>query len=487
MEKNKTDKKEIKGPVSQEKIFKIMLIVTFAVAGIFFLKNVITKSVQGVIVIGVCLFVFWLIQFLMKKLHVSQLRQQLVMCICLVLLTFIISLSTGDFYSDDFPLFLAVLAVSGLYLEPLYTNIQTVLITIMLIALYIINPDKADPLSQYIMCVVCFDVAAFIINLVIKRGRAFIQISMMRAEEAEQLLNSMYKVSEELKASYDNSASRIDGMRTVNEQLEENTKELRRGSLDITQGTKEVEIACEDVQERMQVTENQIGDLNREVKNVEESLEQSKTNIEQMDSHMSMVKKTVDETNRVFALLQEQIQEISKVAEHLTTIDSSTKMLALNASIEAARAGESGKGFAVVAANVQELAVESNSCSVQVIHVVNNMKSQIEQTTEQLKESLYAIDSSMESMNELSKGFDGLMDKFSSLYENIEKQNENVSDVDKIFDSLKEKVLEMSASSEENQSVVESIVDAMGSYKNHMNLVVEDAKQLQELSAAMVK
>lgn len=395
MEKNKTDKKEIKGPVSQEKIFKIMLIVTFAVAGIFFLKNVITKSVQGVIVIGVCLFVFWLIQFLMKKLHVSQLRQQLVMCICLVLLTFIISLSTGDFYSDDFPLFLAVLAVSGLYLEPLYTNIQTVLITIMLIALYIINPDKADPLSQYIMCVVCFDVAAFIINLVIKRGRAFIQISMMRAEEAEQLLNSMYKVSEELKASYDNSASRIDGMRTVNEQLEENTKELRRGSLDITQGTKEVEIACEDVQERMQVTENQIGDLNREVKNVEESLE--------------------------------QIQEISKVAEHLTTIDSSTKMLALNASIEAARAGESGKGF------------------------------------------------------------DGLMNKFSSLYENIEKQNENVSDVDKIFDSLKEKVLEMSASSEENQSVVESIVDAMGSYKNHMNLVVEDAKQLQELSAAMVK
>lgn len=395
MEKNKTDKKEIKGPVSQEKIFKIMLIVTFAVAGIFFLKNVITKSVQGAIVIGVCLFVFWLIQFLVKKLHVSQLRQQLVMCICLVLLTFIISLSTGDFYSDDFPLFLAVLAVSGLYLEPLYTNIQTVLITIMLIALYIINPDKADPLSQYIMCVVCFDVAAFIINLVIKRGRAFIQISMMRAEEAEQLLNSMYKVSEELKASYDNSASRIDGMRTVNEQLEENTKELRRGSLDITQGTKEVEIACEDVQERMQVTENQIGDLNREVKNVEESLE--------------------------------QIQEISKVAEHLTTIDSSTKMLALNASIEAARAGESGKGF------------------------------------------------------------DGLMNKFSSLYENIEKQNENVSDVDKIFDSLKEKVLEMSASSEENQSVVESIVDAMGSYKNHMNLVVEDAKQLQELSAAMLK
>ncbi|MBQ3546723.1 MAG: hypothetical protein IJA34_17325 [Lachnospiraceae bacterium] len=480
-------KKEVKPPVSQEKIFKIMLIMTFSVAGVFFIKNVLSKSLQGAIVIGVCLFVFWLVQFLMKKLHVSQLKQQLVMCICLVFLTFIISISSGAYYSDDFPLFLAVLAISGLYLEPLYTKIQTVLITIILIALYFINPDKADPLSQYIMCIACFDVAAFVINLVIKRGRAFIEMSMVRAEEAEKLLNSIYKVSEELNESYNNSSSRIDGMRVVNDKLEENALELRKGSLDITQGTKDVELTCADVHERMKVTENHIGELNREVKNVEVSLEESKNNIAQMDSSMNMVKKTIDETNSVFTLLQEQIEEISKVAERLTNIDASTKMLALNASIEAARAGESGKGFAVVAGKVQDLAVDSNSCSTQVIKVVKNMKTQIEQTKEQLLESVSAIDESINAMSELTDGFDGLINQFDSLYENIERQNENVSDVDKIFERLKDKIAEMSASSEENQSVVESIVDAMESYKNHMNLVVEDAKQLQEISSTMIK
>ena len=33
--------------------------------------------------------------------------------------------------------------------------------------LYLINPGKADPLSQYIMCVVLFDLTAFILYLLI--------------------------------------------------------------------------------------------------------------------------------------------------------------------------------------------------------------------------------------------------------------------------------------------------------------------------------
>ena len=38
---------EKKMPVSQEKIYKIMLFMTFGVSAIFLLKNIIAKSVQG--------------------------------------------------------------------------------------------------------------------------------------------------------------------------------------------------------------------------------------------------------------------------------------------------------------------------------------------------------------------------------------------------------------------------------------------------------
>ena len=90
-------------------------------------------------------------------------------------------------------------------------------------------------------------------------------------------------------------------------------------------------------------------------------------------------------------------------------------------------------------------------------------------------------------MGDLENGFDDLIERFESLYGNIEEQNRNIINVDDIFGDLKNRIAEMSAYSEENQSVVEAIVDAMNDYKSHMGLIVDDAKQLYEISANMME
>ena len=216
-------------------------------------------------------------------------------------------------------------------------------------------------------------------------------------------------------------------------------------------------------------------------------MSESKENMQTMDAQMQSVKKTVGATKEVFSQLQQQIQEISEATKQLTSIAANTKMLALNASIEAARAGESGAGFAVVASQVQALALDSNNCSDQVILVVSNMQNQIEMTTEQLAESVEAIDNSLESLVGLESGFDGLIHSFASLYENIEEQNKNVKNVDSIFEDLRSKVGEMSTYSEENPAVVESIVEAMMAYKDHMNKIIDDTKTIHELSSSMLE
>lgn len=480
-------KKENKSPASHEVIFKTMMYMTFGVGSVFFLKNLLTKSFQGALAVGICLVVFAVVVTGMKKMQVPQVKQQLILCICLVFLTFFISANSGSYYSDDFPLFLAVLSLSGLYLEPSYTKYQTILITVLLLILYFLHPEKAESMSQFIMCLVILDVAAYVIYMVIKRGRAYIELGNMRAEEAEHLLRSIEKVGDELKESYENSNSRIEGLREVNERLEENANELRKGSAEVIRGTNEVQDTCVDVQERMQVTENHIESLNAEVKMVEGALEESKRHMVELDGQIQSVKDIVGNTNEVFKILQERIVAISEATEQLTAIAASTKMLALNASIEAARAGETGKGFAVVATNVQDLAYDSNQCSDKVIRVVEDMKSQIEHTTAQLSESVDVIENSLISMGDLENGFDDLIERFESLYGNIEEQNRNIINVDDIFGDLKNRIAEMSAYSEENQSVVEAIVDAMNDYKSHMGLIVDDAKQLYEISANMME
>ena len=156
------DKKTIKKPMSEQGIYKNMMIAVLSVSALFFVKNILSKAWTGAIVIGVCLGVFSLLTFLMKKKQVQQKIQQLVICLSIILLVFCISLNSGSFYSDDFPLYLAVIALSGLYLVPKYTLIQAALIDILLLVAYFIHPEKADPFSQYIMCVVILTICAFL-------------------------------------------------------------------------------------------------------------------------------------------------------------------------------------------------------------------------------------------------------------------------------------------------------------------------------------
>lgn len=480
-------KEDVRGPIPQEKIFKIMMTMTFVVDAVFLLKNIIDQAWGGVIAIGIISVVFLAGVLSMNKLNASQYTKQLMLCVCLPLIVFFISIFSGDYYSDDFALFLSVVALCGMYMEPMYTKIHLVEIPVLLLLLYVINPNKADPISQYIMCVALTGVAIYVMMLVIKRGRAFIGLSMKQAEEAKKLLASIKDVGEELQVNYEHSSGRIGGMQKANQSLEQNTQELRKGSDEITQGTKDVEATCDEVHGCMQVTEGHIEALNNGVKHVEEAMSESKSNIQLMDEQMQSVKRIVAETKGVFSLLQEQIEEITDATEELTKIASKTNMLALNASIEAARAGEAGAGFAVVANQVQTLASDSNSCSARVSGIVSNMKAQIDVTSSRLLDSDEAISNSINSLDGLEDGFDGLINSLDSLYDHIEAQNSNVGSIDSIFGHLRDKVGEMSENSELNQSVVETMVESLNTYKEQIDYIIGDIKDISELSASMLE
>lgn len=480
------DEKKFSKPINEDFIYKFMLIITIVVCGVFFIKNVISFNLGGMIAIGACLLVLGLALLIMKLMKIDKRKKQVVVCIMLMFVVFIISLFSGNFYSDDFALYLAVIALSGVYLEPTTTIIQMALVNVLLILQYIIHPEKADPLSQYIMCMVLTTLTAFLFYQVIKRGRGFIQVGDDRNTETEELVASITKAGTELQQNCETSAQRVEGLKEASDKLEEKTKELQNGSDSIVESAKDIVHSFDSVHQTVQSTEEQISIMNTEVKRVEDALADNKKHMREMNDQMSSVKTAVDEANEVFAKLQKQIMEISAVTDQLNSIASSTNMLALNASIEAARAGQSGAGFAVVASKVQELAVDSNRCSGQVVEVVNAMQSQIEITTEQLAESTEAIGASIEALSGLQTSFDDLTEQFEELYDNIEAQNTNVTKMDSVISQLENRINEMSACTEENQTYVDEIANAVQLYRNHMQLVVDDTQQVNDLSASML-
>lgn len=472
--------------MSPERVFTVTMILTLAVAAIFFVKNLLGGDTRGAITIGVCLVVFGAAVFLMKKLHAPAALQQMVLCILLVFLVFFISLNSGDYYSDDFPLFLALIGLTGLYLEPKATLVQTIAIVIALVAMYVIHPEKAESLSQYIMCVGIFVIAALINFLVIRRGRAFIEVANQRAQEAEVLLNSIRNAGEQIQLNYENSNRRVHEMAEINDRLEQDTMNLRHGSETVHTDSGFVAASCSEMQDTMQATGRGIEAINSEVSNVGQALSDSRRHLRQMDDQIQSISGTIHSTVEVFSSLQQQMQSISTLSGQLSTIAFNTKLLAINASVEAARAGHHGAGFAVVANEVQTLATESTTCSNQVTDVVDTIHRQIGETTRQLDESTQAIQTSLGTLNEMEAAFDTLIGQFQTLYENIQEQNSNISSMSHSFGTLREKVSDMSTSSSENRAAVDSIVDAMNDYRTHTEQILSDTRKLHDLSSSML-
>ncbi len=451
-----------KAPITQEKIFKVMFLITIAVSAVFFLKNLLGGAIPQALMIGGTLSVFGAVFLILHLNKAKEVTKQMVLSVSLMVLIFVIALNSGAYFSDDFIMFLAVIALTGLYLEPKYSIIQLVMATCFLIIMFVLHPEKADPLGQYIQCVGEFVLTGVLFIQTIKRGKAFIGIGEERAKEAEGLVDSMKEMGEELNYDFTKSSTRINN----------NTAELQKGSRSIVESAINMQGSCEDVQDRIIISQQSITELNEQVTRFEMALRENQANIANMEQHLHAVTTTVNEANEVFQAMEQKMGEVADIADQLGDISFNTTILSLNASIEAARAGESGAGFEVVASEMRQLSNNSNVFSEQVSEVVKGLMSEVAETAQQFSDSTKALAESKTSMVELQESFERLTKQFDALYGNIATQNNNVNEVGNIFHDLRRRVAEMQSYSADNQKSVGAIIDAMDLYKVNIEKVI---------------
>ncbi len=460
--------KESKTPMSHESIYKIMQWLPIVVSAAFFVKNASVGNTAAMVTIGVCLAVFGALLIVMKARNVRLFVREYALAVALPILVCVISLNSGASYSDDFSLYLAVIALTGMYLEPAFTRTQFVLVDICLLIMYLVHPEKAESLGQYILCAAVFTLAAVLFYLVIKRGRSFIEMSEVRAKESEALLQSIRSMGVELQQDFEDSSARI----------EVSTQGLQEGSDSIARGAGEVSDSCHVVRDKIKETGDQIGLLNENVKQFEEVLLDNRKNMGVMGEQMEAVSDIISQSGDVFRTMEEQMHEIAGIAKQINDISFKLTLLSLNASVESAHAGESGSGFEVLAGEMRDLSESSTNFSDQVADVLKELLKKVAETSKKVSGSEAALVHSKESMAQLSESFERLDKQFNELYENIERQNRNVNQIDAIFDTLHMRVADMHSSSITNQNAVEAIVDAMEIYKGNVGRIVENTQSI---------
>ena len=464
--KNEKNVQDRKAPITQEQIFKIMLMVTISVSVVFLFKNILSGALQEALMIGATIIVFGALFLILTLKKAKQTTKQLNISVGMLVLIFVIGVNSGAYYSDDFIMFLAVIALTGLYLEPKYSIVQLIIGSVFLTGMYILHPEKADPIGQYIQCLGEFILTGVLFIQTIKRGKAFIGIGEDRAKEAETLVDSMKQMGVDLECDFAQSSERINN----------NTKELRRGSSSIVSSAENMQISCDDVQDRILMSQQSILELNEEVTRFEMALRENQANMANMEKQLAAVTATVNEANQVFHEMEQKMGEVADIADQLGDISFNTSILSLNASIEAARAGESGAGFEVVATEMRQLSNTSNIFSEQVAEVVKELMREVGETAQQFSDSTQALEESKASMDELQESFTRLTQQFDKLYGNIETQNLNVNEVGNIFNHLQGRVAEMQKYSAENQRSVGAIVEAMDLYKVNIEKVIENTR-----------
>lgn len=460
--------KKQKKMMTVERIYQIMQWLPVAVASIFFLINTIKGNTSAMIVIGLCLIVFISLTVISKKKNLDLYKREFILVIALPTLVFLISLFSGASYSDDFPLFLAVIAMTGMFLEPQFTRIQMILVDAYLVIMYLVHPEKSGGLSQYILCAACFTLAAGLYYQVIKRGRAFIEISEERAKESEALLTSIREMGANLQNDFEASSAKI----------EAGTEGLQKGSAQIAHGAGEVFDSCSTAQSKIKETQEQLEQLNEEVRQFETGLIENQNNVSVMNTQVTSVGELITESAEIFHAMEDQMNEIVGIAKQINDISFKLTILSLNAAVESAQAGVYGAGFEVIAAEMRELSESSGGFATQVEDVVKGLKQRVEMTSEKFAGSEEALVQSQKAMAELVGSFDKLNEQFVSVYSNIEAQNYNVNQMNYIFEELSHRASDMHNSSSENQNAVASIAAAMKDYRNNIDKVVKNTQSI---------
>ena len=460
--------KKQKKMMTNEVIYKITQLVPVVIASVFFIINTIKGNTPAMLVIGLCILIFLGMFTIANKKNFSMQNKEFMVSLALPCLVFIISMFSGASYSDDFSLYLSAIAISGMFLEPRVTKVQIVLIEVFLVAMFFAHPEKTGGTGQYILCVACFTVAAVLVYQVIKRGKAFIDISNEKAAESEGLLNSIRAMGAELQNDFNASSAKI----------EAGTQELMKGSALIAHGAGEVSHSCNIVQDKIKDTQDQIGQLNEEVKQFEAGLLENQNNVADMQNQIDAVGDMVAESGAVFRAMEDQMNEIAGIAKQISDIAFKLTILSLNAAVESAQAGEFGAGFDVIATEMRELSESSGGFATKVEDVVKDLSKRVTITSEKFTGSEEALAESKRTMAGLVESFDKLNKQFEELYGNIEAQNRNINQIDYIFDELDHRVSDMHNSSVENKNAVDAIADAMNGYRENIDKVVKNTQSV---------
>ena len=187
---------------------------------------------------------------------------------------------------------------------------------------------------------------------------------------------------------------------------------------------------------------------------VEESLVEVSALVEEINSAASCMDS-----------LNEQSQKINNVLAVIGAIAEQTNLLALNAAIEAARAGEQGRGFAVVADEVRNLASRTQTSTLEINEMLEELHRLVTQSVNAMSlsqdRSGRAVDSSRaiaDSLTSITGAITSINDMATQIATATTEQSSVTDEVNRNVNEIQSIVMSLTENSAEAESVSQDVL-----------------------------
>ena len=239
-------------------------------------------------------------------------------------------------------------------------------------------------------------------------------------------------------------------------QLDQSVVHIQGSMKEVTQGSTETADSVQQQMERTEEIQNYIARVKENAESIDRGVDDTTEMVREgqknIDAMTEQVQRSIEANDTVISRMENlsiQTEKMNTIIEMITGITDQTSLLSLNASIEAARAGDAGRGFAVVAGEISSLAAQTQSATVSITELIQNINAELKEVSEAIDLVTNSNKSHAVTAGEVLASFEKIAKMTKDIGQQTSAMRETVSDLETANDGIMESIQTISAITEE--------------------------------------